>query len=60
VCLDPQGKLLSNAVIYPNQSAARSQEAGKAILDFIEKFHIEAIAIGNGTAGRKPKNLFAD
>ena len=57
VCLDPQGKLLSNTVIYPNQSAARSQEAGKAILDFIEKFHIEAIAIGNGTAGRETEEF---
>ncbi|MFY9813006.1 MAG: Tex family protein [Dehalococcoidales bacterium] len=57
VCLDPQGKLLSNTVIYPNQSAARSQEVGKAILDFIEKFHIEAIAIGNGTAGRETEEF---
>jgi uncharacterized protein len=57
VCLDPQGKLLSNTVIYPNQSAARGQEAGKAILDFIEKFHIEAIAIGNGTAGRETEEF---
>jgi uncharacterized protein len=57
VCLDPQGKLLSNTVIYPNQSAARSQEAGKVILDLIEKFHIEAIAIGNGTAGRETEEF---
>jgi len=39
-----KGKLLSNTVIYPNQSAARSQEAGKVILDLTEKFHIKAIA----------------
>jgi uncharacterized protein len=57
VCLDPQGKLLSNTVIYPNQSAARSQEAGKVILDLTEKFHIKAIAIGNGTAGRETEEF---
>lgn len=53
VCLDPQGKLLANAVIYVSQSAARSQEAGQMILDLIQRFHIEAIAIGNGTASRE-------
>ena len=57
VCLDPQGKLLFNTVIYPNQSAVRSQEAGKVIIDLIEKFHIEAIAIGNGTAGRETEEF---
>jgi len=57
VCLDPQGKLLANTVIYPNQSAARSQEAGKVILDFIPRFNIEAIAIGNGTAGRETEEF---
>ncbi len=57
VCLDPQGKLQSNAVIYLNQSAARSREAGRTILDLIQRFHIEAIAIGNGTAGRETEEF---
>jgi protein Tex len=57
VCLDPQGKLLANTVIYPNQSAIRSQEAGKVILDYIQVFRIEAIAIGNGTAGRETEEF---
>ena len=57
VCLDPQGKLLSNTVIYPNQSATRSQEAGKVILDYIQVFRVEAIAIGNGTAGRETEEF---
>jgi len=57
VCLDPQGKLLANAVIYVNQSAARSQEAGKTILDLVQKFNIEAIAIGNGTASRETEEF---
>ncbi|MFC2122246.1 Tex family protein [Bacteroidota bacterium] len=57
VCLDPQGKLLANAVIYLGQSAARSREASQTILDIIQRFHIEAIAIGNGTASRETEEF---
>ncbi|MFC1994162.1 Tex family protein [Chloroflexota bacterium] len=57
VCLDPQGKLLANAVIYVHQSAARSQEASQTIIDLIQSFHIEAIAIGNGTASRETEEF---
>jgi len=57
VCLDPQGKLLANAVIYPGQPAARSREAGQTVLDLIQRFHIEAIAIGNGTASRETEDF---
>ncbi|MCD6494441.1 RNA-binding transcriptional accessory protein [Candidatus Bipolaricaulota bacterium] len=53
VCLDRQGKLLHNTVIYPTQSKARVEEAEKAIRDLVGRFSIEAIAIGNGTAGRE-------
>jgi len=57
VCLDPQGKLLANTVIYVNQSAALSQEASQTILDLIQRFHIKAIAIGNGTASRETEEF---
>ncbi len=57
VCLDPQGRLLVNAVIYVGQSAARSEEASRTILDLIQRFHIEAIAIGNGTASRETEEF---
>jgi uncharacterized protein len=57
VCLDAQGNLLANAVIYPGQSAVRSREAEQAILGLIQKFHIEAVAIGNGTAGRETEEF---
>jgi uncharacterized protein len=57
VCLDPQGKLLANAVIYPGQSEARSREAKRTVLDLVQRFHIEAIAIGNGTAGRETEDF---
>ena len=57
VCLDPQGKLLANDVIYLNQSAVRSQEASQTILALIQKYHIETIAIGNGTASRETEEF---
>lgn len=59
VCLDPQGKLLTNAVIYVGQSAARTREAGQTILDLIQRFNIEAVAIGNGTAGRETEEFIS-
>jgi uncharacterized protein len=53
VCLDRQGKLLHHDVIFPDQSAMRSREAAEAVAAFVKHFKIEAIAIGNGTAGRE-------
>lgn len=53
VCLDRQGKLLHNDVIYPDQSTRSSEEAFTKLRAFCLHFKIEAIAIGNGTAGRE-------
>ena len=53
VCLDRQGKLLCNEVIYPSQSADLIREAGDTIRGLVKQHQIEAIAVGNGTAGRE-------
>jgi protein Tex len=53
VCLDGQGKLLHFTTIFPTISEQRSREAGKTVVELCEKHQIEAIAIGNGTAGRE-------
>ncbi|RYD33162.1 MAG: RNA-binding transcriptional accessory protein [Verrucomicrobiaceae bacterium] len=54
VVLDAQGKLLHNDVIYPTAgSQSQLVEAARTVLTLIEKFKIEAIAIGNGTASRE-------
>lgn len=53
VCIDKQGKLLHNDTIYPHFSEKNAGEAGKTVLDLCKKFNVEAIAIGNGTAGRE-------
>ena len=50
VALDKQGKLLADTVIYPQQ---KKTEAENIVLAFCAKHLIEAIAIGNGTAGRE-------
>nr|WP_321465304.1 Tex family protein [uncultured Desulfobulbus sp.] len=53
VCLDRQGQLLHHTTIYPTLSAKQQQEAGQTVLALCNRFQIEAIAIGNGTAGRE-------
>jgi uncharacterized protein len=54
VCLDRQGKLLHHDVVYPTAASAGSvREAGEALLSMIKVHQIEAVAIGNGTAGRE-------
>jgi uncharacterized protein len=53
VCLDRQGKLLHTTTIYPHQSEREAVEAGKSVRHLCERFALEAIAIGNGTAGRE-------
>src|SRR5688572_21376665 len=53
VCLDKQGKLLHNDVIYPHEPQREAAKAGVLIKGLCEKFAIEAIAIGNGTASRE-------
>ena len=53
VCLDRQGKLLTNETIYPHSGKNRAVAAAKTLENLIKQFKIEAIAIGNGTAGRE-------
>jgi protein Tex len=57
VCLDEQGKLIYNTTIYPALSAKAAEEAKITLLALVNKFNIEAIAIGSGTAGRETENF---
>ena len=58
VCLDQQGKLLHNDVIYPTAaSSTEVREAAEAVLSMVKKYQIEAIAIGNGTASRETETF---
>ncbi len=54
VCLDRQGKLLHAGAVFPHFETKRAgDEAAAKIRDWCESFAVEAIAIGNGTAGRE-------
>jgi len=57
VCLDRQGKLLHHRTIYPHMSEKKDLEAAEQIMLLTTRFDIEAIAIGNGTAGRETEAL---
>jgi uncharacterized protein len=57
VVLDRQGKLLHNDVIYPEQGAGKTAEAERTVRALVEKFGVEAIAIGNGTGSRETEGF---
>ncbi len=52
-CLDAQGKLLHNETIFPIEPFNRTEESVKILKKLVEAYHIEAIAVGNGTGGRE-------
>ncbi|MBO7588731.1 MAG: RNA-binding transcriptional accessory protein [Bacteroidaceae bacterium] len=53
VCLDAQGTLLHNETIYPHPPHNEARQAAAKIQTLVEQYKIEAIAVGNGTAGRE-------
>jgi uncharacterized protein len=57
VCLDRQGKLLHNDVIYPTMSEKAKDESGTKLRALCEEYEVEVIAIGNGTAGRETEGF---
>ena len=57
VCLDEQGNLLHNETIYPHPPQNERSIAMKKIAHLVEQFNIQAIAIGNGTAGRETEQF---
>ncbi|RAJ99881.1 uncharacterized protein LX87_01578 [Larkinella arboricola] len=54
VCLDAQGNLLTNDVIYPD---SRRDQAQQTLLKLVSQYQIDAITIGNGTAGRETEEF---
>lgn len=53
VCLDEQGNLLHHEAIFPHPPVNKPQQATQQVEKMVERFNIEAIAIGNGTASRE-------
>lgn len=57
VCLDEQGNLLHNETIFPHPPQNQTALAVKKIVNLVESYKIDAIAVGNGTAGRETEEL---
>jgi uncharacterized protein len=57
VCLGEQGELLFNTVIYPNPPQHEVQKSSAVVMGLCDRFKIEAIAIGNGTASRETETF---
>ena len=57
VCVDKQGNLLNNCTIFPHAPQNERKKAQQKLSTLVEQYKIEAIAIGNGTAGRETENL---
>ncbi|MCG6881584.1 MAG: RNA-binding transcriptional accessory protein [Deltaproteobacteria bacterium] len=53
VCLDSQGKLLHTDTVFPHTSDLKVRQAGQTLETLCNRFDVDAIAIGNGTAGRE-------
>jgi protein Tex len=57
VVLDGQGQLVQNDTIYPHEPQRQEFQAAKKIIELCERFKVEVIAIGNGTAGRETESF---
>lgn len=60
VVLSDTGKFLEYRAIFPHSGANKRQEAAKTVKDFIIKYQIELIAIGNGTASRETERFIKE
>ena len=57
VCLSSEGALLHNEAIFPHPPRAERIKAMRTIMNLVEAYKIEAISIGNGTAGRETEEF---
>lgn len=57
VVLDKNGKLLHHDTIYPNEPQREIAKSARILKDLCEKYQVEAIAIGNGTASRETESF---
>jgi protein Tex len=58
--LDETGQFLEYQVVFPHQAAEQRQKAGQTIKKLLEKYQIQLIAIGNGTASRETEEFVAE
>ncbi|MDF2550559.1 MAG: transcription accessory protein, partial [Chlamydiales bacterium] len=60
VALDDTGHFLDSVTIYPSQGDAATEKAKKVLLAFVKSYQPQAIAVGNGTAGRETEKFVRD
>ena len=60
VCLDAQGNLLHHEAIFPHPPVNHRMQATVHLQQMLEQYHVEAIAIGNGTASRETRAFVED
>jgi protein Tex len=60
VALGKEGQLLEQTVIYPHEPQRHMAASAAVVMDMVMKYNIEAIAIGNGTAGRETEAFVKD
>ena len=58
--VDYTGKFIEKSVIYPHEPRCEYEGSKKKVLDLIDKYNIDIIAIGNGTASRESEAFIAD
>ena len=58
--VDGTGKVLNISVIYPTEPHNKIEESKQIVLDLIDKYNVDIIAIGNGTASRESEKFIAD
>lgn len=61
ICVvDGTGKVLATAVVYPTPPQCKMEEAKKVLMELIEKYKVDIISIGNGTASRESEIFISD
>jgi uncharacterized protein len=58
--VDYTGKMIDVSVIYPHEPRNEYEKSKKHVLDLIDKYNVDIIAIGNGTASRESESFIAD
>ena len=58
--VDATGKVLDHTVIYPTAPQNRVEESKKVVADWIDKYNVDLISVGNGTASRESEKIIAE
>lgn len=58
--VDDNGKFLDEAIVYPHKPQCKEEQAKKSLKKLIEKYNIDVVAIGNGTASRESEKLISE